>query len=154
MNTNTDHARQQAEAQLNRIQQLMTWHDHANNCESSRKCDHDLTAATDYGLTFDESFDVDTVKQAINETPLSIEVNYGWHDVSEASQGIGTPRPGQYRILLCTGGPAVRITGELNGYGEPETARLEYQDWGTPWTVYTDYDYDLLSFADQFYFGS
>ena len=150
MNTNTDHARQQAEAQLNRIQQLMTWHDHANNCESSRKCDHDLTAATDYGLTFDESFDVDTVTQAINETPLSVEARGGWLPVGTYEPD----RPTDYRILLSTGGTAVRIVGWLDGSGNPETARLEYQDWGTPWTVYTDHDYDLLSFADQFYYGS
>jgi len=150
MNINTDHAREQAEAQMERLRQLMDWHAHANECESSRKCDHDLTAATDYGLTFDESFDVDTVKQAIDEKPLSIELRGGWLPVGTYEPD----KPMDYRILLCTGGPAVRITGELNGYGEPETARLEYQDWGTPWTVYTDYDYDLLSFADQFYFGS
>ena len=75
MNTNTDHARHQAEAQMEHIRQLMDWHSHANKCdEYSRRCDHNLEAATDYGLTFNESFDVDTVKQAINETPLSIEV--------------------------------------------------------------------------------
>jgi len=150
MNTNTDHARQQAEAQLNRIQQIMQWYDHANNCESSRKCDHDLTAATDYGLTFDESFDVDTVTQAINETPLSVEARGGWLPVGTYEPD----RPTDYRILLSTGGTAVRIVGWLDGSGNPETARLEYQDWGTPWTVYTDHDYDLLSFADQFYYGS
>jgi hypothetical protein len=30
-----------------------------------------------------------------------------------------------------TGGPAVRITGDLADYGEPETASIEYQDWFT-----------------------
>ena len=155
MNTNTDHARHQAEAQMEHIRQLMDWHSHANKCESSRKCDHDLTAATDYGLTFNESFDIDAAQQAIDETPLSVEVNYGWHAPGGMYPTTGEfPTPEQYRILLCTGGPAVRITGELNGYGEPETARLEYQDWGTPWTVYTDYDYELLEFARMFYFGS
>jgi len=152
----TNPAREQADAQLEHVWQLMQWHSHANNCESSRKCDHDLEAVSDYGLTFNESFDVDTVTQAINETPLSIEVNYGWHDVSEASQGIGTPRPGQYRILLCTG---VRIVGELVGYGEPKTARLEYQDSDTPWTDYGctyvipfESNY-LLNFASMLYYG-
>src|SRR5690606_36741655 len=42
----------------------------------------------------------------------------------------------EYRILLCTGGPAVQIVGDLNRYNEPESARLQYQDWFTPWTDY------------------
>jgi len=149
MNTNFDHARHQAEAQLGRIQQIMQWHEHASKCESSRKCDHDLEAATDYGLTFDESFDVDAARQAIDETPLSIEVRGGWLPAGKYEPD----RPTDYRILLCTGGIAVRITGWLDEYGYPETARLEYQDWFTTWTEYTDHDYDLLEFARMFYYG-
>ena len=149
MNTNTEHARHQAEAQMERIQQIMQWYEHANKCdEYSRRCDHDLTAATDYGLTFNESFDVDTVTQAINEAPLSIEVRGGWLPVGTYEPD----RPTDYRILLCTGGPAVRITGWLDGSGNPETARLEYQDWFIPWTEFTS-DYELLEFASQFYYG-
>jgi hypothetical protein len=148
MNTNTEHARHQAEAQMERIRQLMQWHSHANKCESSRRCDHDLTAATDYGLTFNESFDVDTVTQAINETPLSIEVRGGWLPVGTYEPD----RPTDYRILLCVGGSAVRVVGWLDGYGNPETARLEYQDWFIPWTEFTS-DYELLNFARMFYYG-
>jgi hypothetical protein len=149
MSTKTEHARHQAEAQLERIWQLMDWYKHANRCESSRKCDHDLTALTDYGLTFNESFDVDTVIQAINKTPRSVEVRGGWRPV-----GADEPdQPSDYRILLCTGGTAVRIVGWLDGYGNPEAARLEYQDWGTPWIEYKDHEYKLLDFARQFYYG-
>ena len=148
MNTNTEHARHQAEAQMERIRQIMQWHAHANKCESSRKCDHDLTAVTDYGLTFNESFDVDTVTQAINETPLSIEVRGGWLPVGTYEPD----RPTDYRILLCVGGSAVRVVGWLDGYGNPETARLEYQDWFIPWTEFTS-DYELLNFARMFYYG-
>src|SRR5690606_3875422 len=40
---------------------------------------------------------------------------------------------GEYEILLSTGGPAVRIVGRLNVWGEPETtAVLQYQDWFAP----------------------
>ena len=150
MNTNFDHARHQAEAQLGRIQQIMQWHEHASKCESSRKCDHDLTAVSDYGLTFNESFDVDTVKQAIDEAPLSVEARGGWLRAGKYEPD----RPTDYRILLCTGGGAVRVTGWLDGFGYPETARLEYQDWFTTWTEYTDHDYVLLEFASMFYYGS
>jgi len=148
MNTNTDHAREQAETQMERIRQIMQWHTHANKCESSRKCDHDLTAVSDYGLTFNESFDVDTVTQAINETPLSIEVRGGWLPVGTYEPD----RPTDYRILLCVGGSAVRVVGWLDGFGYPETARLEYQDWFIPWTEFTS-DYELLNFARMFYYG-
>jgi len=41
--------------------------------------------------------------------------------------------PDEYMILLCAGGPAVRIVGMLNAYAEPATAQVEYQDWFTPW---------------------
>ena len=149
MNTNTEHARHQAEAQMERIRQIMQWHTHANKCESSRKCDHDLTAVSDYGLTCNESFDVDTVTQAINETPLSIEVRGGWLPVGTYEPD----RPTDYRILLCVGGSAVRVVGWLDGYGNPETARLEYQDWFIPWTEFTS-DYVLLDFARMFYYHS
>lgn len=62
----------------------------------------------------------------------------------------------QYFILLCTGGPAVRIVGNLDDHNEPETARLEYQDWGTPWTAYpcrSDDEDALLEYARYYYFG-
>ena len=61
----------------------------------------------------------------------------------------------QYEILLLTtGGPAVRIFGRLNEYGEPETAELQGQDWFTPWQRTHGQDADaLLDFARLFYFG-
>jgi hypothetical protein len=42
----------------------------------------------------------------------------------------------EYRILLCTGGPAVQITGNLSSYNEPAAATLQHQDWFLPWTDY------------------
>ncbi len=53
-----------------------------------------------------------------------------------------------------TGGPATRIIGELNEHGEPTRARLQVQDWGTPWTDYRGGDQEtLLTYARCFYFG-
>lgn len=89
-------------------------------------------------------------QQEIQEDPLSIQVRSGWHAVGEEST------PEEFEILLDTGGPAVRIVGELDR-GEPTRARLETQDWGTPWTEYrgawgggADV---LLTYARQFHFG-
>jgi hypothetical protein len=96
--------------------------------------------------TYEEALEV------IMESPLSIEVRSGWHTPGVEGEDIGN----EYMILLCTGGPAVRIVGYLNQWQEPETAHLEYQDWFTPWTSYHVTDTEgaaLLRYARQFYFG-
>lgn len=91
-------------------------------------------------------------QEAIQEDALSVEVRSDWH-----APGDGDNKPTEYKILLCTGGPACKIIGELSQYGEPETARVEYQDWGTPWTEYrettSEEDEAILTYAQQFYFG-
>ena len=62
----------------------------------------------------------------------------------------------EYMILLCTGGPAVRILGELDDSMEPRplSARLQYQDWGTPWTDYplTQKEENTLTDYAQYYY--
>lgn len=78
---------------------------------------------------------IDAAEEAILEDPLSCEVRK------------------TYEILLCWGGPAARIVGELDEHNEPETAVLQYQDWFTFWT---DFDCDkevLLEYARHFYFA-
>lgn len=50
----------------------------------------------------------------------------------------------EFQILLTTGGPAVRIVGELDHNGEPTRAWLEVQDWGKSWTRYFPADQDTL----------
>lgn len=95
-----------------------------------------------------ENTDRDDALTNIMESPLEISIRSGWVG--------GTPdmRPEEFKILLCTGGPAVRIMGELDEHGEPCRAWLEYQDWGTPWTQYFGASQDtLLAFASCFYFG-
>lgn len=68
-------------------------------------------------------------EQRIHEDALSVEVRSGW--VSSKAE----MEPEEFMILLTTGGPAVRILGELRD-GEPYRAWLQVQDWGTPWTDY------------------
>ena len=50
-----------------------------------------------------------------------------------------------------------RLPVDLDG-GEPDRARLEYQDWFTPWIEYLDMSHEeheaLLTYARQFYFSS
>jgi len=60
-----------------------------------------------------------------------------------------------YMVLLGTGGPAMRITGDLDENGYPETADYQYQDWFTPWTSghpNTEDEELLLDFAQHFNF--
>jgi len=92
--------------------------------------------------------DREDAEQSIHEDPLSLQVRSDWQDLNEDLD------PHEYCLLLTTGGPAVRIVGELGQFFEPHSARLEVQDWFTPWTVYEDADEDvLLDYARCFYFG-
>ena len=157
---NESNARNQAEAQMRSIREMVAaleldW----NRLEELRDqmeagtledCDRDelaelTTTAGDYA-------DRDDAEQRIQEDPLSVEVRRGWGSYDDA----GNLRPEEFRILLCTGGPAVQIMGELDDHGEPSRAWIEYQDWGTSWIerVNEEGDQDtLLTYARQFYFG-
>lgn len=89
-------------------------------------------------------------RQRIYEDALSVEVRSDWHTPGDDS---GSK---EFQILLCTGGPAVRIRGELDQHCEPCRAWLEYQDWLTPWTERINREGDqeaLLTYARCFYFG-
>ena len=78
-----------------------------------------------------------------------LQVRSGWR-----APGDDAPEPEEFYILLCTGGPAVRIRGELDPRGEPTRAWIEYQDWFEPWKQYFDTDQaTLLVYCRCFYFG-
>lgn len=124
------HAKDQAQAQYESIKALV---------ERLREAS-DL----DHGNTYD------LVRDEIMSDPLFVLVRDGWRTPGQASED----SPEEYEILLCTGGPAVRIYGKLGRYSEPETATIEYQDWFKPWVAYEDAAEDiLLDYARCFYFG-
>lgn len=84
----------------------------------------------------------------IHEDALEIAARSDWH-----APGEDTDNACEFYILVATGGPAVRIRGEISD-GEPDRAWLEVQDWGKPWTQYFKADQDtLLTYARCFYFG-
>ena len=94
----------------------------------------------------------DWIVDAMREAPLSV-------DICEKCESPGEEaslEPTEFQILLSTGGPALRIMGELN-HGEPSRCWLEHQDWGTPWTRYFSRSAErasaLLWFASLFYYG-
>lgn len=180
--TKTNHAEQEAEAQYESIAELVaameadrdrleelreerdTWveNDGGDEDEQSRTEEEwakefpdeatelaELVAA----ITIEgEEIDEEQASERIQEDPLSIRVRSDWASPGE------TMTPGEYEILLCTGGPACRIVGDLDDHGEPTRARIEYQDWGTPWTEWfggPDRSYSnvaavLLTYARQF----
>lgn len=90
--------------------------------------------------------DQDAVQRAISEDPLSVQVRSGWHSPGETGEG-----DEEFQILLCTGGPAVRICGELGEYNQAERAWIEFQDWFTSWEQWVGASNDVLcKYANHF----
>lgn len=103
-------------------------------------------------LAANDCKDRDDAEQRIQEDALSVRVRGDWY--SPGSHDLNDLRPFQFELLLTTGGPAVRIMGELDEYRQPVRAWLEVQDWFQPWTQYMPADQDvLLDYARCFYYG-
>jgi hypothetical protein len=134
-----DNSKRQAELQLESIRELVAaW----------RAVDR-----TDLEGSFEWDRKREEAERAIHNDALSVEVRSGWYQPGTLNAG---SKPEEYTILLCTGGPACRIIGELDEYYQPKTAHIEHQDWGTPWTEYRISSEDeeiLLEYARCFYFG-
>jgi hypothetical protein len=103
-----------------------------------------------------EGWDIEAPRDALSEAitdyarelPLSVLVRSDWHAPGSESTYA------QFELLLTTGGPAVRVLGDLDSYGEPYRPQLQYQDWGIPWTDHPESNCDaLLWFAGLFYYG-
>lgn len=136
----TSHSELQALAQLESIREMVAA----------------LTAAVESKtLSGNEHADaIEKAQQAIQEDPLSVEVRSRWMELRDWGNKEQVA-PAEFKILLCTGGPAVQIIGELNA-GEPEKPRLQHQDWGTPWTdvrLSAEDEETLLAYCREFYFG-
>jgi hypothetical protein len=88
------------------------------------------------------------VTEYARELPLSVLVRSDWHHVGSESTH------SEFEILLSTGGPAVRVLGDLDSYLEPYRPGLQFSDWGVDWTDHPESNCDaLLWFAGLFYFG-
>jgi hypothetical protein len=117
-----------------------------------------VALCAEFGIEPDQHM-IDDARQAIEDDALSIEVRSEWHQPGSIDDP--NRRPAEYRILLCTGGPAVQITGGLDDYCQPQTARMQVQDWFTPWTDFRpqvspenfDSEPILLAYARVFWFG-
>jgi hypothetical protein len=96
----------------------------------------------------------DRAHEAIMHDPLSVLVRPGWHE-----PGKDADQPEEFEILLCTGGPAVRLIGTLDNDGEPDRVHMQVQDWFKPWTDFEpvagnmNAEDILLTYARCFHFG-
>lgn len=149
----TDRAEGQARAQLDGIVQMVKRLQHCDDCDGGDGCEladkEILEGINTYykeGMKASEEdketyHDREKANQDIQEDPLSVEVRSDWKE---------------YNILLCTGGPACRIIGDLDEHGQPDRARIEYQDWFTPWIELVNITSEerdaLLNYAQQFCF--
>lgn len=165
MTCETDHARANAASWMDSASEFVeamnqeTWdrleelRDERDSCADTAypmDCD-DLSELERLEALLGEYESADDAREKAQESALSVEVRSGWN-----SPGSGMEAE-DFMILLSTGGPALRIRGELDQHAEPSRAWLEYQDWGTPWTEYHGENYsasDLLEFCGVFYFGS
>ncbi len=158
-----NHALENAKAQLESIVNMVYRLEHIETCTDPEGCeltDQEIAEGINIYLRPGETMtagdreqyhDEDEARERIQEDPLDIQVRSEWH-----SPGSEENAPDEYMILLTTGGPACRIIGDLGEHSEPASARLEYQDWGTPWTTYPLASHEqerLIEYANNFYFG-
>ena len=145
-------ARANASNSLATIHEMVTRYEHANeSCDPEDEDDRESCPwSEDCEFDWEDYHDPERAREAIEEDALSVEVRSGW-----CTPG-GESEPEEYQILLTTGGPALRIIGELGAYGMPHNARLEMQDWFLPWQEYIGdpEDFEALeAYANVFYFG-
>ena len=154
-----NHAEQQARAQLRAIREMIAaadidWQrleelrdmaqEEKENPEDGNKLDiEEREELAELEEQAGEYASQEEAEEAIYNNPLDIQYRSGWASSAEDLE------PEEFSILLCTGGPAVRIVGELGNHGEPCRAWLEYQDWGTPWTMLFDGQSDALDYAQR-----
>ena len=85
-------------------------------------------------LTSDETeTQMDDLRAEIYGSVLSIRVRTDWHTLGDPEDY----RPIEFELLLCTGGPAVKICGDLDQNYRPSDPEVWYQDWYTLWELYT-----------------
>jgi len=138
METDAQQAEDQARAQVESIVELM------EALETARECGEVLLEGYDY--------DEEGMMERIQENALSVEVRRSWYLPGSED------KPDQFCILLCTGGPAVRIVGDLDNYLQPSSpVRVQFQDWGTPWTewlgITSKQREHVLAYCQMHYFG-
>ena len=145
------HAEQNAKGHLETIElwyEVYTWcQGDGEEKELSWAGRRFLVQEMDWNHDQDRENTAEAIGDLVREDPLSVQIREGWREVGE------DPEASEYMILISTGGPALRLTGALEGF-EPDSAGLQHQDWGTPWTYYpAENDDALIWYASQFHWG-
>lgn len=70
-------------------------------------------------LNSDNDEDREDALERIYEHPLSVQVRSVWCAPGSKMD------PAEFEILLCTGGPAVRVIGELDHHNEPHQSSTD-----------------------------
>ena len=125
----------QALAQVNSITDLFnlsTWSNNIENLgfryfqkEAFDTLYGDKREVKEY-LEYEDELSTERIDELVHQEPLEIATRSqraNFQDEFESSD---------FKILLCTGGPAVRIFGSCEG-GYPSDIELQHQDWFTPW---------------------
>jgi len=81
----------------------------------------------------------------INEYPLEIQINYGWHQAGNLPDS-----PVEYKLVLTTGGPHVELVGSLDVDGYPKDAKLVAHSHGKKHTIHHHNCEELLELAEYF----
>lgn len=149
---NSNDARDQARAQLDsikclvaamgvdyeRLEDLRTdFLAEANGATDSPLSQEDIDELNALAALAGPCTDQEEAIQAIQDDPLEILVRSDWHPPFTGEHGDNI----ELQVLLCTGGPAVRIIADLED-GEVTDSRIEYQDWGTPWLGLLTYTHE------------
>ena len=77
-------------------------------------------------LEYEEELSADRIDELVRQEPLEVATRSQWANFQDEFES------SDFKILLCTGGPAVRIFGSCEG-GYPSDIELQHQDWFTPW---------------------
>lgn len=143
-----DTARNQAITQMEYIEKLlsaynMDWDVYSDlkDYDPSDLDEDDLATLQELTEQAADCESQDEALECLEENPLDIQFRSDW----ESDPADFTPS--EFAILLCTGGPAVRIWGELDHNGYPSRALVEYQDWGTSWEELCLYQSTALEYA-------
>ena len=145
------YAEQNAQGHLETIQlwyEVFTW---CQGGEDPKELSWDgrrfLIEEMDWAFDPDRESTAEAIRERVQEDPLEVQIREDWHALDEVADAA------EYMILISTGGPALRLIGRLKGF-EPESARLQHQDWGTSWTeCFPEQSSDaLIWYASQFYY--
>ena len=146
--TTNNFAHDQAIAQMEYIEGLlsaynMDWDLYSDlmDCNPSDLDEDDLETLQELTEQADGCDSQDEALGRLEDNPLDIQFRSDWESYTSDLT------PSEFSILLCTGGPAVRVRGELDDHGYPYRAWVEYCDWGTQWTELGSYQSVALDYA-------